>query len=81
VHPTADGTTITAFVVGLVGGIPTVGINGNLVVDDTILARHIDVSSLSAITADIGTITAGVLQSTDGLMVIDLNAKTISITT
>lgn len=66
VHPAANGTTIQAFVVGSVGGVSTVGINGNLVVDDTILARHIDVATLSAIAANVGTVTAGLIQSTDG---------------
>lgn len=53
-HPAAPGTTMTAFVVGLVDGVSTVGINGNLVVDDTILARHISVSSLDAVSASFG---------------------------
>lgn len=53
-HPAAPGTTITAFVVGLVNGVSTVGINGNLVVDDSILARHISVTSLDAISASFG---------------------------
>lgn len=66
VHPSVNGTTIQAFIVGNIAGTPTVGINGNLIVDDTILARHIDVSSLSAITANIGTVTAGLIQSADG---------------
>lgn len=81
VHPSADGTTMQAFIVGNVAGTPTVGINGNLIVDGTILARHIAVDALSAITADIGTVTAGVLQSADGDFVIDLDNKTITITT
>lgn len=81
VHQSVNGTTIQAFVVGNVNGVPTVGINGNLLVDDTILARHISVSSLDSIAADIGTITAGVLRSADGNFVIDLNNKTITITT
>ena len=81
VHPADDLTEVQAFVVGLVNGVSTVGINGNLVVDGTILARHIDVDSLDAVSADVGTITAGVLQSSDGNFVIDLNNKTITITT
>jgi len=81
VHPTDDADTVQAFVVGQVDGVNTVGINGNLVVDGSILARHIDVDSLSALTADVGTVTAGVLQSSDGNFVIDLNNKTITITT
>lgn len=66
VHPSVNGTTIQAFIIGNINGTPTVGINGNLIVDDTILARHIDVSTLSAITANIGTVTAGLIQSADG---------------
>lgn len=87
----APGTLITPFVAGLVNGIATVGINGNLNVDGSILARHIaageidashiDVATLDAISADVGEITAGVLRSSDGDFVIDLDNKTITITT
>lgn len=73
VHPSQNGTTITAFVIGNINGTPTVGINGNLIVDDTILARHIDVSSLSALTANLGTVTAGRIQSASGASFWDLN--------
>lgn len=76
VHPTINGQTITAFVVGLVNGVPTVGINGNLVVDDTILARHINVTSLSAITGTMGSLTTGRIQSPDGRL--DINALSTS---
>lgn len=48
VHPTASGQQIQAFIVGLVDGVPTVGINGNLVVDDTIAARHIVAGTITA---------------------------------
>lgn len=81
VHPSVDGTTIQAFVIGLVNGVSTVGINGNLVVDDTILARHIDVATLSALSANIGECTAGVVRSSDSKFVIDLTNKTLTITT
>ena len=50
-------------------------------IDGSILARHIDVASLSAITADIGEVTAGKLRSADNKFVIDLTAKTITIET
>jgi hypothetical protein len=79
VHPSVDGTTIQAFIVGPVAGVPTIGVNGNLIVDGTILARHLNVGSLSAITANVGTVTAGVMQSADGNMVIDLDNKYIRI--
>ena len=74
-HPTDSGQLMTPFVVGLVNGVPTVGINGNLVVDGSILARHIAVGTLSSISANIGTITAGKLQSADGKVVLDLDNK------
>ncbi|OQW71667.1 MAG: hypothetical protein BVN33_14645 [Proteobacteria bacterium ST_bin13] len=66
VHPTANEQEITAFIVGTVNGVPTVGINGNLVVDNTITAEALNVTSLSAIVANLGTVTAGVIQSADG---------------
>lgn len=66
VHPSVNGTTLQAFVVGNVNGVTTVGINGNLIVDGTILARHLGVASLSAITANMGTVTAGIIRSTSG---------------
>lgn len=66
VHPTVNGTTIQAFVVGTVNGVPTVGINGNLMVDGTITANKLNVTSLSAVTANLGTVTAGLIQSADG---------------
>lgn len=80
-NPT-DGTDVqTVFVVGNVNGAPTVGINGDLIVDGTIAARSLDVTELSSITADIGEVTAGVIRSSDSKFVIDLDNKTITITT
>ena len=91
VHPTANATTIQAFIVGLVGGVSTVGVNGNLIVDDTILARHIvagsitaskiAVGELSSLTADVGEVTAGLLRSSDNKFRIDLDNKTLTIET
>lgn len=76
-HPTTPGNTIQAFVIGNIDGTPTVGINGNLVLDGTILARHINALTLSAISANLGQITAGLLRSADNKMRIDLDAKSI----
>lgn len=80
VHPTNDATELQAFVVGLVNGTSTVGINGNLIVDGTILARHLEVDTLSAISADIGTVTAGLIESTNGKVQLDLDNGTLTIT-
>lgn len=81
VHPAANATTMQAFIVGNVNGVPTVGVNGNLIVDGTILARHIAVDSLDAIAANFGTITAGKMQRADGTMIVDLDNKRIKIST
>lgn len=103
VNPTDDGNTITPFSVGLVNGVSTVAVDGTLVIDGTILARHIaanaitaakiaagtitsteiaagginadrlNVTSLSAVSANAGTITAGLIQSSDGASFWNLN--------
>lgn len=80
-HPTSTGTTVEAFVATTVDGNPAVGINGDLLVAGTVDATALAVDTLSSIAADIGTVTAGVLQSADGNFVIDLNNKYIVITT
>lgn len=77
-HPTTT-TEIEVFVVGNILGTPTVGINGELIVDGSITADALDVTTLSAITADIGECTAGVIRSSDSKFVIDLDNKTIDI--
>jgi hypothetical protein len=55
----ANGTIRYPFVVGSVGGAATVGIDGTLVVDGSILARAINVDRLSAITSRLGYVNAG----------------------
>ncbi len=54
---------------------------GNLVVKNgKMKAEYLDVTNLSALSSNLGTVTAGVLKSADGKFVIDLNNKYISIT-
>ncbi|MGV2130855.1 phage tail protein, partial [Agrobacterium vitis] len=50
-----------------------------LIVDGSITADKLAVNSLSAITANLGTVTAGEIRSSNGKMVISLNAGTIVI--
>jgi hypothetical protein len=66
--PTDVNQSIQAFIAGLVDGVPTIGINGNLVVDDTILARHLNVTSLAAVSANLGAVRAGTLESPDAVI-------------
>ncbi len=68
VHPqyTSGGTLASIkypFVIGTVGGQSTVGIQGALVVDGTITADKIRVNSLSALTANAGTINGGTFKT------------------
>lgn len=80
-NPGNSADTKAVFIVGNVNGSPTVGVNGDLIVDGTIAARSLEVDTLSSITADIGEVTAGVIRSSDSKFVIDLDNKTITITT
>lgn len=68
VHPqyTSGGTLADIkfpFVVGTVGGVATVGIQGQMIVDGTVTANKINVGSLSAITANAGTINGGTFKT------------------
>ena len=87
VHPSADSTTIQAFIIGVVNGISTVGINGNLIVDDTILARHIlagsiDTEHLAADAVEADNIAAGAVTATSiaagSVTATHLNVNTLS---
>ena len=68
------------FTTGLVAGVPSVGIHGNLILDGIITATMMNVGTLSAITANLGAVTAGTLTDPAGTkMRIDLNAGRIEI--
>lgn len=56
-HPSASGTLMTPFVVGLVNGVSTVGINGNVVIDGSLLARHIAANAITAAKISAGAVT------------------------
>lgn len=69
------GAPVPVFQVLTVNGTAKLALRGDMYADGTITANKLNVSSLSAITANIGTVTAGVIQSSDGQMVINLNSK------
>ncbi len=95
VHPTIDGKSVQAFIAGLVNGVATVGINGNLIVDGTISGDKIQANTLSELTPNAGIIVNGLLKNavdscrfdiaamrwyrTDGTFDINMSAKTIDI--
>jgi hypothetical protein len=71
---------INVFTTGLIGGVPTAGINGNLILTGTITASMMDVGTLTAISAHLGNATVdGQLTSTNGKMVHDFTVGFIDL--
>lgn len=62
------------FVVGTVGGLSTVGITGQLLVDGSVTADKIKANSLSAITANAGTINGGTFKT----LTLDANGEVVN---
>lgn len=79
-NPDDDGQSVQVVVVADVDGVPTLGIDGNIVLKGTISADRLNVNTLSAINADLGNINAGRITGNSGKMVIDVDAGTIDIT-
>ena len=57
----------------------TTYINGGDIYTNTIVADAINTSTLSAITANLGTVTAGIAKSSDGKLTIDFNNKWLKV--
>lgn len=62
-RPDGTGSGVQVFTTGMISGASAVGINGNLVLDGSILARHIDVATLSAISATMGEVIGGIFRN------------------
>lgn len=75
----SGGLPVPVFVVGNVDGEAKVGIRGDMFIDGSITVTKLDVAELSAITADIGEATAGIIRSPDNKMIIDLNNGRIEV--
>ena len=74
VAPDGTGTPKNVMTVGTIGGVSTFGFNGNAIVDGTIVAQALAATNLSAIRADLGTVTAGRAQNAANTNFIDFNA-------
>lgn len=59
---TTGGDPNTVFAIGNRNGTPALGIRADMYLDGSIIARHLSVSTLSAITGNVGTLTAGYIQ-------------------
>ena len=75
----SDGSTLTKRYDGSEWVAPSLIVDGSMIVDGSVTADHLAVNSLSAVNADMGTVTAGKLSSNGGNFVIDLDAGTITI--
>lgn len=67
------------FAIGTHGGIASVGIHGDLVLDGSITANALSVNALSAVSANLGTVTAGIAKSADNKFVIDFTNGTLTV--
>lgn len=102
---TAGGAAIPVFAIQTVDGVAKIAFRGDMYADGTIIARHIaagtitadklSVTSLSALSANLGTVTAGLIRNaadtlrfdlpnmrlfrTDGTMQLDFNNKVFEI--
>lgn len=102
---TTGGTAVPVFAIQSVNGVAKIAFHGDMYADGTIIARHIvagtitadklSVASLSALSANLGTVTAGLIRNaadtlrfdlpnmrlfrTDGTMQLDFNNKVFEI--
>lgn len=72
-------TPVPIFTAGTINGIPAIGISANVYLDGTLNATALNVATLSAISADMGTLTAGIIKSSDNKFILDLADKSITI--
>lgn len=73
------GAAQTVFTLQTVSGVTQMALRGDFIADGAITARMASFGSLSALSANLGTVTTGLMQSVDGLFVIDLTNKRIVI--
>jgi hypothetical protein len=66
------GAPVPVFTIANVNGVAKIVWRGDMIGDGMITARGISVATLSAISANVGTLTAGVIQSSDSKTVFDL---------
>ena len=72
--PDGSGTPKQVIVLGTVNGTSALGLDGDMIIDGSIVARSLAVTDLSAITANLGTVTAGRAQNTGNTNYLNLDA-------
>jgi len=73
------GAPVPVFSIQNVAGVTKLALRGDMIANGTITAAKIVASTLSAIVANLGTITAGKLQRADGTFIVDLDNKRLKI--
>ena len=73
------GDAVPVFSIQAVNGSPKLALRGDMIADGSIIARHIQATTISAISANLGDVTAGRLRRSDNTMRIDLDNKEIYI--
>jgi hypothetical protein len=68
----SGGAARQVFSIGNINGTPTIGIDGAVVIDGTVKVRHLDVISLSAISADLGEVKTGLVRNESNTLRFDL---------
>lgn len=66
------GDPVPVFALGEVDGVTKLVLRGDMVADGGISARHLDVVSLSAISANIGDVIAGTIRNADSSVIFDV---------
>lgn len=61
--PIGGGLVKYPFVAGTIGGVSTIGITGQLIIDGSVTADKIKANSLSAISANMGTVNGGIFRT------------------
>lgn len=75
--PDGSGVPKQIVTLGNVNGATALGLDGNLIIDGSIVARSLSVTELSAITAALGTVTTGRMQNTGNTNFMNLDATGI----
>lgn len=73
------GDAVPVFAIQEVNGSPKLAMRGDMIADGSIIARHIQATTLSAISADLGEVTAAIIRSEDNKFRINTNTKEIRI--
>jgi len=69
---TTGGDAVPVFSVQTVNGVPKLAFRGDMYADGSITAQHLNVATLSAIAANLGTVTAGLIRNADDTIRFDL---------